>query len=254
MDLGLVDKVVIVTGAGSGIGAATVRALAAEGARVLLADRDEPAAASVAAGLPDGAAALPVAVDVTVAGDVARMVDAAVQRWGRLDGAVNNAGVAQPAIPIDQVPEELFDRLVAVNAKGVWLCLKHEIPALLASGGGAIVNVTSVAAHIATQGQGAYAGSKHAALGLTRGAALDYADHGIRVTAVSPGLVDTPMARGFAHDSADPDALAPIEAAHPLGRAATAEEVADAILWQLSDRAAFTTGSALLVDGGYTAR
>jgi NAD(P)-dependent dehydrogenase (short-subunit alcohol dehydrogenase family) len=117
-----------------------------------------------------------------------------------------------------------------------------------------VVIVTSVAAHVATQGQGAYAGSKHAALGLTKGAALDYADHGIRVTAVSPGLVDTQMARGFARDSADPDALAPIEAAHPLGRAATAEEVAEAILWQLSDRAAFTTGSALLVDGGYTAR
>jgi NAD(P)-dependent dehydrogenase (short-subunit alcohol dehydrogenase family) len=254
MDLGFADKVVIVTGAGSGIGAATARALAAEGARVLLADRDEHAANSVATGLPDGAEALAVAVDVTVAADVARMVDTAVDRWGRLDGAVNDAGIAQPAMPIDQVPEDLFDRLLAVNAKGVWLCLRYELPALVASGGGAIVNVTSVAAHVATPGQGAYAGSKHAALGLTKGAALDYAGHGIRVTAVSPGLVDTPMARGFARDSADPDALAPIEAAHPLGRAARPEEVADAILWQLSDRATFTTGSALLVDGGYTAR
>lgn len=257
MDLGLRDKVVIVTGAGSGIGASTARALVAEGARVLLADRDEKAVTTVATELQDGddaADAVPVAVDVTDGGDVARMVEAALERWGRLDRAVNNAGVAQPAMPIDQLTEGQFDRMMAVNAKGVWLCMKHEIPAMLASGGGAIVNVTSVASHIAAAGQGAYAGSKHAALGLTKGAALDYADRGIRVTAVSPGLVDTPMARNFVSDSDDPDVLEPIKAAHPIGRSATPQEVADAIIWQLSDRAGFNTGSAILVDGGYTAR
>jgi NAD(P)-dependent dehydrogenase (short-subunit alcohol dehydrogenase family) len=256
VDLGLEDKIVIVTGAGSGIGAAAARALAAEGARVLLADRDEQAVGAVAADLGRSAATdvVAVTVDVTNSDAVAGMVDAAVQRWGRLDGAVNNAGIAQPAMPIDQLTEEQFDRLLAVNAKGVWLCLKYEIPAMLAAGGGAIVNVASVASHIAAAGQGAYAGSKHAALGLTKGAALDYADQGIRVTAVSPGLVDTPMARNFVRDSQDPHVLAPIEAAHPIGRAATPEEVADAIVWQLSDRAGFSTGSAVLVDGGYIAR
>jgi NAD(P)-dependent dehydrogenase (short-subunit alcohol dehydrogenase family) len=256
MDLGLRDKVTIVTGAGSGIGAAAARALAAEGARVLLADRDGPAADAVAVDIRRGdtADAVAVTVDVTDSDAVARMVESAVERWGRLDRAVNNAGIAQPAMPIDQLTEEQFDRMMAVNAKGVWLCLKHEIPALLAAGGGAIVNVTSVASHTAAEGQGAYAGSKHAAFGLTKGAALDYAGRGIRVTAVSPGLVDTPMARNFARDSDDPHVLEPIEAGHPLGRAATPEEVADAIIWQLSDRASFSTGSAVLVDGGYTAQ
>jgi NAD(P)-dependent dehydrogenase (short-subunit alcohol dehydrogenase family) len=254
MELGLDDNVALVTGAGSGIGAATARALASEGARVLLADRDTEAVDGIAAEISDsGGTVVPMTVDVTEASDVARMVATAVERWGQLDRAVNNAGVAQPAMSIDEMTEEQFDRLMDVNAKGVWLSLKHEIPAILAAGGGAIVNVTSVASHIAAAGQGAYAGSKHAALGLTKGAALDYADRGIRVTAVSPGLVDTPMARNFVEESGDPNVLRPIESAHPIGRAATPEEVADAVLWQLSDRASFSTGSALLVDGGYVA-
>ncbi|WP_309084602.1 glucose 1-dehydrogenase [Chelativorans sp.] len=255
MDLGLNGKVIVVTGAASGIGAATARALASEGAHVVLADRNEESVQAVARAISvEGAAeATAIAADVTNAEDVQRMVETAVSRAGRLDGAVNNAGIAQPAMPIDQLAEEQFDQLMAVNAKGVWLCLKYEIPAILASGGGAVVNVGSVASHIAAQGQGAYAGSKHAVLGLTRGAALDYAQRGIRVTAVCPALVDTPMAQKFVHESGDPSVLEPVKAAHPIGRAATPEEVADAVLWQLSERASFSTGSAMLVDGGYTA-
>jgi NAD(P)-dependent dehydrogenase (short-subunit alcohol dehydrogenase family) len=254
MNLHLNGTVAVVTGAGSGIGAAAAVRLAEEGASVLLADLNHEAVAAVATGIKrDGGDAVGMAVDVTDAAEVAKMVATAVERWGRLDRAVNNAGIAQPAMRIDEMSEEQFDRLIAVNAKGVWLCMKHELPAIHAAGGGAIVNVTSVASHIAAAGQGAYAGSKHAALGLTKGAALDYADKGIRVTAVSPGLVDTPMARNFVTESGDPDVLEPIKATHPMGRAATPQEVADAIIWALSDRAAFSTGSALLVDGGYTA-
>jgi NAD(P)-dependent dehydrogenase (short-subunit alcohol dehydrogenase family) len=254
MNLHLNGTVAVVTGAGSGIGTAAAVRLAEEGASVLLADLNHEAVAAVATGIKrDGGDAVGMAVDVTDAAEVAKMVATAVERWGRLDRAVNNAGIAQPAMRIDEMSEEQFDRLIAVNAKGVWLCMKHELPAIHAAGGGAIVNVTSVASHIAAAGQGAYAGSKHAALGLTKGAALDYADKGIRVTAVSPGLVDTPMARNFVTESGDPDVLEPIKATHPMGRAATPEEVADAIIWALSDRAAFSTGSALLVDGGYTA-
>lgn len=253
MDLGLTGKVTVVTGAGSGIGAATARLLAAEGAHVLLADRDTDAVEKVTADIGRDSA-LCTTVDVADGRSVAAMIDTAVRTWGRLDRAVNNAGIAQPAMPLDHLTEEQFDQLMRVNAKGVWLCLKHEIPAMLAAGGGAIVNVTSVASHIAAQGQGAYAGSKHAALGLTRGAALDYAARGIRVTAVSPALVDTPMARNFVADSGDPNVLEPIEAAHPIGRAATPDEVAAAIAWQLSDQSSFSTGSAVLVDGGYTAQ
>jgi NAD(P)-dependent dehydrogenase (short-subunit alcohol dehydrogenase family) len=254
MDLGLEDKAALVTGAGSGIGAAAARRLAEEGASVLLADRNTDGVEAVTADLVRGGAkAVSRTVDVTDASEVAAMVEACLERWGRLDRAVNNAGIAQPASPIDRLTEDQFDELMRVNAKGVWLCLKHEVPAILAAGGGAIVNVTSVASHIAAAGQGAYAGSKHAALGLTKGAALDYAAKGLRVTAVSPGLVETPMARNFVRESGDPSVLEPIEAAHPLGRAATPEEVADAIVWQLSDRASFSTGSAVLVDGGYTA-
>jgi NAD(P)-dependent dehydrogenase (short-subunit alcohol dehydrogenase family) len=254
MDLGLEDKAALVTGAGSGIGAAAARRLAEEGARVLLADRNTDGVVAVTADLVGGGAkAVSRTVDVTDASEVAAMVEACLERWGRLDRAVNNAGIAQPASPIDRLTEDQFDELMRVNAKGVWLCVKYEVPAILAAGGGAIVNVTSVASHIAAAGQGAYAGSKHAALGLTKGAALDYAAEGLRVTAVSPGLVETPMARNFVRESGDPSVLEPIEAAHPLGRAATPEEVADAIVWQLSDRASFCTGSAVLVDGGYTA-
>jgi NAD(P)-dependent dehydrogenase (short-subunit alcohol dehydrogenase family) len=253
MDLGFGRKITVVTGAGSGIGAATARLLAAEGARVLLADHDREAVEKVTAEI-GRESAICTTVDVAESHSVAAMIDTAVRTWGRLDCAVNNAGIAQPAMPIDEVTEEQFDRLMRVNAKGVWLCMKYEIPTMLASGGGAIVNVTSVASHIAAQGQGAYAGSKHAALGLTKGAALDYAPRGIRVCAVSPALVDTPMARNFVEDSGDPNVLEPIKAAHPIGRAATPEEVAAAIAWQLSDRSSFSTGSAVLVDGGYTAR
>jgi NAD(P)-dependent dehydrogenase (short-subunit alcohol dehydrogenase family) len=253
MDLGLTGKIAVVTGAGSGIGAATARLLVAEGARVLLADRNTEAAHKVTAEIGRDSAIF-TEVDVAVGPSVAAMIETVVRTWGRLDLAVNNAGIAQPAMPLDQVTEEQFDQLMGVNAKGVWLCMKYEIPAMLSSSGGAIVNVTSVASHIATQWQGAYVGSKHAALGLTKGAALDYAARGIRVSAVSPALVDTPMARNFVAASRDPNVLEPIKAAHPIGRAATSAEVAAAIAWQLSDQSSFSTGNAVLVDGGYTAQ
>jgi NAD(P)-dependent dehydrogenase (short-subunit alcohol dehydrogenase family) len=181
---------------------------------VLLADRNTEAVHRVTAEI-DRDSAIFTEVDVAVGPSVAAMIETVVRTWGRLDLAVNNAGIAQPAMPLDQVTEEQFDQLMGVNAKGVWLCMKYEIPAMLSSSGGAIVNVTSVASHIAAQGQGAYAGSKHAALGLTKGAALDYAARGIRVSAVSPALVDTPMARNFVAASRDPNVLEPIKAAHP---------------------------------------
>jgi NAD(P)-dependent dehydrogenase (short-subunit alcohol dehydrogenase family) len=254
MNLGLEHKVALVTGAASGIGAATARFLAREGARVLLADRNVADVESIASSISrEGGQAVTTRADVTDAAQVAEMVRTAIVQWGQLNCAVNNAGIPQPATPLDQVTEEFYDRLMAVNAKGVWLCMKYEIPEMLRSGGGAIVNVASVAAHTATAGQAVYAGSKHAILGLTRGAALDCAERNIRVTAVSPGAVDTPMVQDFVQASGNPDVMKPIEAAHPMGRMATPDEVAAAIVWALSDRASFTTGSAIFVDGGFAA-
>ena len=244
-----VDSVALVTGAGSGIGRATALAFAARGAAVAAADIDEAAAAATAAMIAGtGGAALALTVDVADAASVEAMVGRALERFGRLDFACNNAGISGGRPGIDDFDEARWDRVMAVNAKGVMLGMKFEIPAMLRHGGGAIVNMSSIAG-LSGVGAFAYTASKHAVVGLTRAAALRYAADGIRINAVCPGTILTPMVERAA--ALAPAAFAP--SAQPAGRLGTPEEVAEAVVWLCSDGASFVFGHALAVDGGLLA-
>ncbi|MBB3900404.1 SDR family NAD(P)-dependent oxidoreductase [Roseococcus suduntuyensis] len=242
-------KVALVTGGASGIGRATALRMAEEGARVLVADRDGEGAARVAETIRQaGGEAHGQACDVTVEAEVAGMVRAACDAWGRLDCAFNNAGVAPAeALPLAEIPPEEWSRVLGVNLTGVFLCLRHQIPAMAAGGGGAIVNTASIAGRIALPKAGAYVAAKHAVIGLTRSAALDHAGQGVRVNAICPGYVETPLASRSIERRREA-----ILARVPLGRIGTVEEIADAVVWLLSDRAGFVTGEALAADGGHT--
>ena len=238
-------KIAFVTGAAAGIGAATARLLAAEGATVVVADRNGDGAAEVAAEIGGVAQAL----DVTDDAAVGRAIAEIVARHGRLDFAVNNAGVGTARKPIaDHSPEE-WRHIVGTNLDAVFYCMRHELLAMRAAGGGAIVNVASMLSTRGYPGTGPYSAAKHGVVGLTRTAALDHAGDGIRVNSVGPGFVDTHMSM---RDRTDED-RANIARAHPIGRMATPNDVAELIAFLLSDRAAFITGSFHLVDGGYTA-
>ncbi len=236
-------KVAIITGGSRGIGAASARAFAAEGARVVLAARSRDALEALVAEL-GGEMALAVQTDVTDEASVKALVDAAVKRFGRLDVAFNNAGGGQQPRPLADIPVEDFDRTIATSLRGVFLCMKHEIPAMLATGGGAIVNMSSSAGLGAAQGIGSYVAAKHGVLGLTKTAALDYAEKGIRVNALAPGPIFT-----------RPE----MEAANvgqwvPMKRMGRPEEVAAAAVWLCSDESSYITGTTLSIDGGKTAR
>lgn len=248
----LAGKVILITGASSGIGAATALALGRAGCRVVLAARrlaasEELAQLIVAA----GGEAIAVRADVTVEGDIAAAVAAAIGRFGRLDGAFNNAGVLDALGPLHEQDNISFDVIVNTNVRALFWSLKHEIPALLAGGGGAIVNTASIAGEIGFAGAALYSASKHAVLGLTRSAALEYYGQGIRINAVSPGVIVTPMSDAGFGGSAGRDAF--VEGT-PGGRAGTPEEVVPAVLYLLSDAASFVSGHSLLIDGGYTAQ
>jgi NAD(P)-dependent dehydrogenase (short-subunit alcohol dehydrogenase family) len=245
----LQGRTAIITGAAGGIGAVSARLFAEAGANVVCADLSLEGAQAVAAGLPS---ALAVQVDVADSASVAAMVAAAVERFGRLDCAFNNAGIEVEAKPTHEADEAVFDRTIAVNLKGVFLCLKHEIAAMLKTGGGAIVNTASVAGVGGAPGMPAYAASKHGVIGLTRTAALEYARQGIRVNAVCPGVVRTAMME--AAIAAAPARADRVAGMHPMNRVAEPEEVARAALWLCSDGASFITGDALRVDGGVGAR
>ncbi|PAX06774.1 SDR family NAD(P)-dependent oxidoreductase [Sphingomonas lenta] len=243
-------KVVLVTGAASGIGAAAARLFASYGARLALLDRDEEVAA-LAAELPD-AVALPY--DVADRDAVFAAVEQAAARFGRLDGAFNNAGIeglGGGMAPTEGYPADEFERVLAVNVRGVFNCLAAELPRL--PPGGAVVNTASVLGWLGGPGQAAYAASKHAVVGLTRSAALEQAARGVRVNAILPGAVATPMLleRGF---RANPDFAEAAPGAHPMGRIARPEEVAEGAAWLLSDKASFVTGHTLAIDGGLSAR
>lgn len=249
----LAGKVAVVTGAASGIGRATALAMSAAGAQVALADVSVEAGAQLAAEIEAGGGeALFVETDVAVGEAVERLFDRVIARWGRLDCAFNNAGIADSGRFTAEASEADFDRVIGINLKGVWLCLRREIREMLVVGGGAIVNTASVAGLVGWRGAGAYSASKHAVIGLTRTAALEYARHGVRVNAVCPGVIDTPMgapatrAAGAVHDT--------LLARHPAGRFGDAAEVANAVVWLCSAESSFTTGHALTVDGGYVAR
>jgi NAD(P)-dependent dehydrogenase (short-subunit alcohol dehydrogenase family) len=239
-------KVAIVTGASRGIGAATARAFAAAGASVVLAARDEQALTAVAGEIiSSGGDALAVPTDVTDPGSVERLVQQVLKTAGRLDVAFNNAGEGHQPVPLAELAVEEFDRAVAVNARGVFLAMKHEITAMLESGGGAIVNMTSTAGLRGVRGIAGYDAGKHAIVGLTKSAALDYADRGIRVNAVAPGPIASHRIAQLPEQT-----RTAIAAAVPLGRPGAPEEVADTVIWLSSQQASFITGAVIPIDGG----
>jgi NAD(P)-dependent dehydrogenase (short-subunit alcohol dehydrogenase family) len=246
-------KTAIVTGASAGIGRATARALAVAGAAVVLADVDSARGEKAADELrAEGHRALFVAVDVSDDLQVAAMVARTVEEFGGLDLAFNNAGVEGTPAITHECSRENWDRTLAINLTGVWNCMRHEIPRMLERGGGSIVNCSSVAGLVGFASIPAYTASKHGVVGLTRTAALEYAEQGIRVNAVCPGVIDTEMVARFT--GGRPEAAAAMVATEPVGRLGRPEEIADAVVWLCSDRSSFVTGQAIAVDGGFVTR
>jgi NAD(P)-dependent dehydrogenase (short-subunit alcohol dehydrogenase family) len=247
------DRVALVTGAGSGMGLATAGAFARSGAAVVLSDRDAQSLERASAGLTaEGYRALGVVCDVSDEEQVAGLVDRAVADFGRLDFAFNNAGIQAPPTDAADEPAELFDRIDAVNLRGVWACMKHELRQMRAQGSGAIVNCSSLGGLVGLPGRAAYHASKHGVLGLTKSAALEYALRGIRINAICRGTIETPMvADMLAKGELDMDEAI---ANQPIARLGQASEIAAAVLWLCSPGASFVLGVALPVDGGYTAQ
>jgi NAD(P)-dependent dehydrogenase (short-subunit alcohol dehydrogenase family) len=246
-----IGKVAFVTGAGSGIGRATALAFAHEGANVVVADISEQNIQEMARLIEElGGRVLAVTCDVTRTEDVKAALDKTIETFGRLDFAFNNAGSEQPITATANLTEEEWDRIVAVNLRGVFLCLKHEIPLLLKQGAGAIVNTSSGAGVKGFKGQAAYVAAKHGVVGLTRAAALDYASQNIRINAVCPGIINTPMMDRFTGGT--PEGRQQVIAQEPIGRMGQPEEIANAVVWLCSDAASFVVGHALVVDGGQT--
>ncbi|MFE9534512.1 SDR family NAD(P)-dependent oxidoreductase [Streptomyces sp. NPDC006691] len=242
-------KTALVTGAASGIGLEVTRRLADAGAAVVVADHNERGAKEAAEAITAaGGRAAAVSVDVTDPESVRRAVDFSVDTFGGLHLAVNNAGIAGTSAPTGDYPVQDWQRVIDTNLNGVFYSLRYELPRLLASGGGAVVNMSSILGSNGFAGSGAYSAAKHAVVGLTKSAAVEYAAHGIRINAVAPGFIDTPLLQG-----AD-EAREHLVSLHPQGRLGTAEEVAELTLFLLSDRASFINGSYHLVDGGYAAR
>ncbi len=253
MDSPFANTVALVTGAGSGIGLATARAFAEAGAAVALADVDEDAVRAAAEELASaGREAIAVRCDVTDEAEVAAMVERTVDTFGRLDAAFNNAGIHVAVEETADVDGADFDRVVAINLRGVFVCMKHELRRMRAQGSGAIVNCSSQSGFVGIPGLGAYTASKHGVIGLTKAAALEYAPRGIRINAVCPGTTETPMVTGLIER--EPGRLDAVVADIPLGRMGKPEEIASAVLWLCSPGAGFMVGQALMPVGGYTAR
>ena len=247
-------KTALVTGGGAGIGRATALAFAREGASVVIGNRNaERGQETVALIAKAGGTAVFSRTDVTVAGDVAALVALAMQKFGRLDCAFNNAGVMTSLSLIEEQSEADYDRVMNTNVKGVWLCMKHEIREMLAQGGGAIVNNASVSG-LTGSGRGAahYSASKHAVLGLTKSAALENAKRGIRVNAIAPYVTETDMGSQFAADLKI--TMADFAKGNPSGRVGALADAAAAVLWLCSDEASFVTAHTLAIDGGFTAQ
>lgn len=247
----LEGKVVLVVGASAGIGADAARVFAREGASLMLVARTAGPLEAIAAELGDAGHDVAATVgDISVAADVARAVDAAVERFGRLDGAFNNAALTSSG-RLDEVSEEDFDRLMAVNVKGTWLCLREEVRAMRPAGAGAIVNMSSISGFRGSSGLGAYQASKHAVIGLTRTSAHDNGPLGIRVNAIAPGPIETPMLEETRR--AIPGGVEARIASTPLRKVGTGTEVGEAAAWLLSDRASHVSGVVLPLDGGFSA-
>lgn len=246
-------KVVLVTGGTSGIGKSTAIAFAQAGATVVVAGRRQAEGEETVREIQAfGGEGCFVPTDVSKAADVQTLIEKIMAQYGRLDIAFNNAGVEQEPMPLPEQTEEIYDRIMDINVKGLWLSLKYEIPALLETGGGAIVNTSSIMGLVGGATVPIYNASKHAVEGLTKSVALEYAQSGIRVNAVSPGPIQTAMLDRFTE--AHPEAATYFKTAVPMSRIGEAEEVVNAVLWLASDAASYITGQSLAVDGGYVAQ
>jgi NAD(P)-dependent dehydrogenase (short-subunit alcohol dehydrogenase family) len=251
MSLLFEGKAALVTGAASGIGAAVGKMLAARGARVLIADLDSAGAQAVAAEITGrGGAAMAFQVDVSDAEQVREMIETAVAAYGGLHMAVNNAGTGGPSALTGEYPVDGWHKVIATNLDSVFYGLRFELPAILASGGGAIVNMASILGSVGFASSPAYVAAKHGIVGLTKSAAIEYASLGVRVNAVGPGFINTPLLSKNLDDAS----LEQVRGLHPMGRLGTSGEVAELPAFLLSEAASFITGSYHLVDGGYVAR
>lgn len=253
MNLNLKNKVVIITGAASGIGAASALAFAREGASVVVADlqvaRGEELVSRIQA--EDGKAIF-VKCDVSLESDIKNMVTKTIETFGHLSCAFNNAGIEGESADTTMCTNDNWEKTINVNLRGVWLCMKYQIPEMLKNGGGSIVNCSSIAGIVGFVGIPAYCASKHGVIGLTQAAALEFAGQKIRVNAICPGVIETPMVERFTHGEAQ--AIKELSAGEPVGRMGKPEEIAQVALWLCSDASSFVTGHPLVADGGWVAR
>ncbi|KEA27620.1 oxidoreductase [Pseudomonas aeruginosa] len=246
-------QVALVTGAASGMGLATARAFAEAGAAVALADIRKDALQAVADELSAaGHKVMAFAGDIADETYVKALVEKTVATFGRLDAAFNNAGIQSPAVETADVPSKVFDRITDINMRGVWLCMKYQLIQMRAQGSGAIVNNSSLGGLVGVPGRVAYHAAKHALVGMTKSAALEYADQGIRINAICPGIIDTPMVAGMLEGEAE--VMNEMMKDVPIRRLGKVQEIADAVLWLCSPGSTFVVGVALPIDGGYTAR
>lgn len=249
----LKEKIVIVTGAASGIGRETAKAYAKKGASVCISDVDNNGLKETEEQiLKKGGNVLAITADISNENNVKKLVNTTVKKFGGLDIACNNAGVGGELNTTADYSVEEWDRVININLRGQWLCMKYQIPEILNRGGGAIINVTSILGKVGFANAPAYVAAKHGLVGLTKTAAIEYSSKGIRVNAIAPAFIDTPMLER-AGLTTDMEMKEQIIKLHPIGRLGTSREVANAIVWLTSDEASFITGHTLLVDGGYTA-